>query len=122
MAGLPLLAIEPDLGSGASRAIDGKLDAAHFSASLAVNSFARGAPPPVLEGKKPFAPAQRKRALCKRRSHPITPIFCGQKAFDTSTATWSWVSLPSLNASRASSTEKVGMMPLFSSTRPCQVR
>jgi hypothetical protein len=39
MAGLPLLEIEQDLGSGAGRELDGKLCAAHSSAALAVNSF-----------------------------------------------------------------------------------
>jgi hypothetical protein len=39
MVGLPLLAIEPDLGTGASRELDGKLGAVRSSASLAVNSF-----------------------------------------------------------------------------------
>jgi hypothetical protein len=38
MAGSPRL-IEPDLGSGASRELDGKLGAPHSSASLVVNSF-----------------------------------------------------------------------------------
>ena len=39
MAGLPLLEIEQDLGSGAGRELDGKLCAAHSSAALAVNTF-----------------------------------------------------------------------------------
>jgi hypothetical protein len=39
MAGLPLIEIERDLGSGAGRELDGKLCAAHSSAALAVNSF-----------------------------------------------------------------------------------
>lgn len=40
----------------------------------------------------------------------------------TSTAVSSWVSLPAINASRESSTENFGIMPLFSSIRPCHVR
>ncbi len=40
----------------------------------------------------------------------------------TAIAVSSWVSLSSFNASRESSIENLGMMPLFSSIRPCQVR
>jgi len=42
--------------------------------------------------------------------------------FATSIAVSSWGSLSSFNASRESSIENLGMMPLFSSIRPCQVR
>ena len=44
------------------------------------------------------------------------------RAFATSIAVSSWVSLPCFNASRESSIENFGTMPLFSSIRPCQVR
>jgi hypothetical protein len=48
--------------------------------------------------------------------------FLDYMAFATSTAASSCVSLPWLNASRESSTQNLGTMPLFSSIRPCHVR
>jgi hypothetical protein len=44
------------------------------------------------------------------------------KAFTTVVAVSSCVSRPSRNASRESSIEILGTMPLFSSTRPCHVK
>ena len=65
---------------------------------------------------------------CRARTQKVSEI-CDSgrgirdyKAFATSIAVSSWVSLPCFNASRESSIENFGTMPLFSSIRPCHVR